>query len=164
MTNKTQIFLSLLSLVSFAFTTLLGANRVLASEQLSCPEQQRLLLNATEGILYPSESDYPFSYFLFPQVSSLPSPQSFAALTGQRSQIVTQVNFDEFFRQRTRFYPGMSQQQILTARRFRVLEATLRSNYRQLTVYRVGQIQINVYIAGVNGCGLTGLQTVSIET
>ncbi|MBW4622381.1 MAG: nuclease A inhibitor family protein [Cyanosarcina radialis HA8281-LM2] len=112
----------------------------IASEKLSCPEQQRLLLNATEGMLYPSESDYPFSYFLFPQLSSLPSPQSFAALTGQSQQSVTQVNFDDFFRQKTRFYPGMSQQQILTARRFRVLEATLRSNYRHLTVYRVGQI------------------------
>ena len=54
--------------------------------------------------------------------------------------------------------------QILAARRYRLLRSTFKSTYKQLTVYRVGEIQIQVYIAGVNNCGLTGLQTISIET
>lgn len=97
----------LLAFIPLTFAPFTGVNRVVALEQLSCPEQQKLLLNTTQEMLYPSESDYPFSYFLFPQISSLPSPQSFAVLTGQSGQTVTQVNFDEFFKQRTRLYPGM---------------------------------------------------------
>lgn len=60
--------------------------------------------------------------------------------------------------------PGMDQMQVLMARRYRLLRSTFKSTYKQLTVYRLGEIQIQVYIAGVNNCGLTGLQTISIET
>ncbi|PSB00833.1 nuclease A inhibitor family protein [Merismopedia glauca] len=138
--------------------------KALAQQTLSCPEQQKLLTQAVEGLQYQSESDYPLSYFRFANVLKLPLPQTFANLTRQFNQPVTQITFDEFFQKVTRIYPGMSQSQFLTARRFKVLESTLRGNYQQLTVYRVGTVEVYIYIAGVNSCGLTGLQTVGIET
>ena len=129
-----------------------------------CEAQRRLLLKASEGLLYPSESDYAFTYFSFPSTSNLPTPQGFQQLTGQTGQPVTQINFDELFNRLTKIEPGMDEMQILAARRYRLLRSTFKSTYKQLTVYRVGEIQIQVYIAGVNNCGLTGLQTISIET
>jgi hypothetical protein len=129
-----------------------------------CEAQRRLLLKASEGLLYPSESDYPFTYFSFPSVSKLPTPQGFLQLTGQIGQPVTQIDFDELFNRLTKIEPGMDELQILAARRYRLLRSTFKSTYKQLTVHRVGEIQVQVYIAGVNNCGLTGLQTISIET
>jgi hypothetical protein len=131
---------------------------------LSCPEQQKLLTQAVDGLQYQSESDYPLSYFRFANLRVLPTPQIFASLTRQFNQPANQISFDEFFQKVSRIYPGMSQSQILTARRFKVLEGVLRANYQQLTVYRVGTVEVYVYITGINSCGLTGLQTVGIET
>ncbi|PSB04938.1 nuclease A inhibitor family protein [Merismopedia glauca] len=131
--------------------------------ELSCPEQQKLLTQAAIGLEYPSESDYPLSYFRFSQIGSFPTASTFAYLVRSREPAI-QINAEEFFQKATRIYPGMSQQQILTAKRFKVLEAALKANYTQLTIYRIGTVEVYIYIAGINSCGLTGLQTVEIET
>lgn len=139
-------------------------SNAISHNDTKCEAQNRLLLKASEGLLHPSESDYPFTYFSFPTVSKLPTAQGFLQLTGQTGQPVTQIDEDELFNRLTRIEPGMDQMQVLMARRYRLLRSTFKSTYKQLTVYRVGEIQIQVYIAGVNNCGLTGLQTISIET
>lgn len=131
--------------------------------ELSCPEQQKLLTQAAIGLDYSSESDYPLSYFRFSQIRSLPAAPSFSYLIRSREPAV-QINAEDFFQKATRIYPGMSQPQILTAKRFKVLEAAFKANYSQLTVYRVGTVEVYIYIAGVNSCGLSGMQTVGIET
>lgn len=131
--------------------------------ELSCPEQQKLLTQAAIGLDYSSESDYPLSYFRFSQIRSFPVASSFSYLIRSREPVV-QINAEDFFRKATRIYSGMSQQQILTAKRFKVLEAAFKANYSQLSVYRVGTVEVYIYIAGINSCGLSGMQTVGIET
>lgn len=147
-----------------ASAQLIANPNAISQSSAKCDAQTRLLLKASEGLLYPSESDYPFTYFSFPSVSKLPTPQGFLQLTGLSGQSVTQIDFERLFDRLARIDPGMDQMQIIAARRYRLLQKTFKSTYKQLTVYRVGEIQIQVYIAGINNCGLTGLQTVSIET
>lgn len=129
-----------------------------------CDAQMKLLLKASEGLLYTSESDYPFSYFSFSNTSKLPTPQQFLQLLKQTEQPIEQVRFDDLFNRLTRIEPGMDKQQIKAAKRYRVLEKIFKSTFTDLTVYRVGTIQIGVYITGVSDCGIGGLQAISIET
>lgn len=154
----------LITFVPVASSVPITNPNTISLQDAKCDAQRRLLLKASEGLLYTSESDYPFTYFSFPSTSNLPTPQGFLQLTGQTGQPVTQMEFDELFNRLTRIESGMDQMQILMARRYRLLRSAFKSTYKQLTVYRVGEIQIQVYIAGVNNCGLTGLQTISIET
>jgi hypothetical protein len=49
--------------------------------------------------------------------------------------------------------------------RFQNLVSVLKQNLSQLQVYRVGNIEIDVYIVGVtDGGGLAGLSTKLVET
>lgn len=129
-----------------------------------CAAQMKLLLKASEGLLYTSESDYPFTYFSFSNTSKLPTPQRFLQLINQTGQPIEQLSFNDLFNRLTRIEPGMDEQQIKAAKRYRVLEKVFRATFKDLTVYRVGTIQIQVYITGINTCGVSGLQTISIET
>lgn len=132
-------------------------------QNLSCQSQQRQLLNASEGLLYPSESNYAFEYFSHTQADSLATPKQFSTLVGKPRNPVTQVDFDEFFNQLiTNLHSSGAEED--TIRRYESLRQVLKNEFKTLTVYRVGQIQVQVYITGVNACGLAGLKTISIET
>lgn len=162
------IALILLVFVSTAFQAKTSSQEIgkptpVSQENPRCEAQKSRLLKASEGLLYPSESDYPFTYFSF-DGSSLPGPEEFLQLTGQTGQPITQVNFDDLFGRLTRIEPGMDPQQIKAAQRFRLLERAFRATFKDLTVYRVGEIQIQIYIIGLSTCGVGGLQTISIET
>jgi Nuclease A inhibitor-like protein len=85
-------------------------------------------------------------------------------LINQTRQPIEQVRFNDLFNRLTKIEPGMDEQQIKAAKRYRVLEKVFKATFTDLTVYRVGMIQVQVYITGVNTCGLSGLQTLSIET
>lgn len=137
---------------------------VMISQGASCNSQQRLLLRTSQGLLYPSESDYPFEYFSSGQQTSLPSSQKFLQLIGQQGQPITQVNFNQFFGHLTTIQPWMDEQQRKDALRYRLLKRTFEQTFTNLTVYRVGRTQIKIYITGINSCGMSGLKTISIET
>lgn len=158
-------FLILLAGQVSAFTPVAYSQQVnlITQNDARCAAQMKLLLKASEGLLYTSESDYPFSYFSFSNASKLPTPQRFLQLIHQTGQPIEQVRFDDLFNRLTRVEPGMDEQQIKAAKRYRVLEKVFKATFKDLTVYRVGTIQIQVYITGVNACGVGGLQTVSIE-
>jgi hypothetical protein len=129
----------------------------------SCQSQQRQLLNASEGLLYPSESNYAFQYFSNSQAYSLTTAKQFSTLVQKPGKQVTQVEFDEFFNQlMTNLRSSGAEEN--TIKRYESLRQVLKSKFKTLTVYRVGQIQVQVYITGVNSCGLAGLKTISIET
>ena len=55
--------------------------KTISLQDAKCDAQRRLLLKASEGLLYTSESDYPFTYFSFPSTSNLPTLQGFLQLT-----------------------------------------------------------------------------------
>ncbi len=137
---------------------------VTARQNSTCQSQRMRLLKASDGLFYSSESDYPFEYFSNYQTSSLPSPQQFTSLIGQSGQQVTQVDFDDFFNQLIRNLHS-SGAEASTLRRYQVLRQVLKNQFTNLRVYRVGKIEVQVYIAGVNSaCGMGGLKTISIET
>ncbi len=159
-------FLILLIGQQYAFTPVAYSQQVnsISQNDARCAAQMKLLLKASEGLLYTSESDYRFTYFSFSNTSKLPTPQQFLQLINQTGQPIKQVKFDDLFNRLTKIEPGMDEQQIKAAKRYRVLEKVFKSTFTNLTIYRVGTIQIQVYITGVNACGISGLQTISIET
>ncbi len=133
-------------------------------QNLNCQAQRRLLSEAGDRLLYPSESDYPFHYFFNRRISSLPSPQEFTKLIKQQEQQVTQVNFDDFFNQSLNNLRS-SGGDAATIRRYQSLRQVFKDKFTKLTIYRVGKTQVKIYIVGVNSsCGMAGFKTISIET
>jgi 7,8-dihydro-6-hydroxymethylpterin-pyrophosphokinase len=109
------------------------------------PDELEILRKASEGLLYPSESDVPFDPVRFATQSDI-----------TRSRPFQEQSLDDFFRE------------LLTtedADRYRALRQTLESLLKNPKVLRMGARTIDVYIIGQTPRGdFAGLHTQSIET
>jgi hypothetical protein len=72
---------------------------------------------------------------------------------------------DDFFAIATQEEDWHDEEERETVKLFQNLVSVLKQNLSQLQVYRVGNIEIDVYIVGVtDGGGLAGLSTKLVET
>jgi hypothetical protein len=98
-----------------------------------------LLTEAVNGLLYMSESDYPFSVFLW----HLPEPLTIQAVLTE---------------------PLINPAQA-TAERYQHLKSLLTKHLENLQVFRLGKVEVNIYIVGKTASSSqVGLSTKSIET
>ncbi len=111
----------------------------------------RALKSASEGLLYPSESDEPFVMYVNPTREDvlptiLPHP-------GDR---VTETTVSEFFAELIAGEDGS---------RFEQLQRVIESRLIAPRVFRIGEVTVDVYIVGrTPSGGWMGLHTVSVET
>lgn len=150
-----------------------SADVVTSSDSVRVPLksiQSGLLQVASWGLLYTSESDYPFVYFrrtgLNRPTTTALSVAEFKQLLGiAPSTVVEVISLDTFFaRHIERVDPADDVAQALVPRYVNLRE-TLRTRLAQVVVYRVGTIAIDCYIVGFDVSGnLEGLTTISIET
>ena len=124
----------------------------------------RLALEAaSRGLLYTSESDYPYDYVSLPAAPvarTLTSAQFLAALGRPADTAIELRTLDRVFSHLVN--PDVTG---ADAPRFAALERTIRQRLTYVQVFAVGTIQVHLYIVGRDRCGtLVGLHTVSIET
>jgi hypothetical protein len=125
------------------------------------------LKNAANGLLMPSESDYPFEPFVWSgQAQEALSPEKLLQLTNHpiNSPIET-VDLDYLFRNVAEEKEWHDEVQKKDVPKFKSLLETLKSNLDDIKVYRIGTISIDVYIVGRTKEGdLAGVATKVIET
>jgi hypothetical protein len=123
------------------------------------------LKRATEGLLMMSESDYPFEVLSISLQENL-TPEYLRRLAGKSGdEPVEEKDLDDFFRNSISEPEWKNESQIATARQFQGLVRLLKSELFETTVYRVGEIDIAVFILGKSPCGnWIGLSTRVIET
>lgn len=113
-----------------------------------------LLKQASEGLLYPSESDEPFEAFMWNSTGA-DAAKEVAARVPKGAKIQEQ-SLDAFFAEL---------EQGDGADRFVKLRHVLESSLKEAKVYRVGEVEVDVYILGKLGPRQwAGIRTKSIET
>ena len=81
------------------------------------------------------------------------------------STVTEQRSFAELFDDLTTVFDPADPAAVEAAERYKALRTVLETNLTDLTVIRIGEIAIDVYIVGVSSCGeLVALKTVSVET
>lgn len=123
------------------------------------------LQKASEGLLFPSETDAPFEVVSWPAQAEL-TPTKLLQLTGHPPDApVEQQTVDDFFAVATAEEDWHDLDERETAKRFQNLVGILKQNLSQLQVYRVGSTDIDAYIVGVtDGGDWTGLSAKLVET
>jgi hypothetical protein len=125
------------------------------------------LASAVDGLLFMSESDRPFEvYEAAGEGKTALTPARLLTLLGKPSDtpVVVRSIHDELA-WATRDDPSMTPEEKATAERYRKLEALLESSLTDAQVYRVGTIEVHLYLVGRTRCGdLSGVTTVAIET
>jgi hypothetical protein len=126
-----------------------------------------ILQKASEGLLMPSESEYPFEPFVWSgQVEEPLVPKKLLELTAYPQDLpVETVAVDYLFRHLAQHQDWHDEQQKEDVQKYQQLVEVLKNNLSDLQVYRVGERNIDVYIIGKTQTGdLAGLATKVVET
>jgi len=123
------------------------------------------LTEATQGLLYMSESDYPLEAIRWDGSEQL-TPEYLRNVVGADSSAkVEESNLDEFFRVPAAEQEWKGEEQLAEARKYRRLRQLLEENLTGIRVCRVGEINIGVYVVGMSAEGnWLGISTRVVET
>ena len=122
------------------------------------------LSQAAEGLLWLSESDYPFETVGIENVDNIKS--KLLELTKCNSETTIEVKeLDEFFDRVTEEKDWYNSEEMAECKRYQALVNLLETHLSDIKVYRIGSCEIKVYILGKTESGaIAGLSTISVET
>lgn len=123
------------------------------------------LKQASEGLLFPSETDAPFEVINW-QVQGELTPTKLLQLTEHPPDApVEMLAVDDFFAIATQEEDWHDEEERETVKGFQNLASVLKQNLSNIQVFRVGSIEIDAYIVGVTPSGdWMGLSTQLVET
>ncbi len=121
---------------------------------------------AAAGLMYQSESDEPFEAFEWLGDGEQISTDRLLELTcSPLGTPIVETSFEDFFDGLTKEQSWFGEEERNTAEQFSKLKATIEDNLSRVRVFRLGEVQVAVYIVGITRSGnWAGLKTLSIET
>lgn len=122
------------------------------------------LTQVSESLLMSSESDYPFKVFCWKDQADLTTEKLLELTDHSQETPIEIVELDYLFRNVAQEKEWHDEDQKINVSRFQALVKTLKENLGDIKVYRVGTINIDVYIVGKAEGNLTGLSTKLVET
>jgi hypothetical protein len=121
------------------------------------------LTQASQGLLMPSESEYLFEIFTWKNVEL--TAEKILELTNYPPEtLIEEVELDYFFRNVATEKDWHDKIQKENVAKFQNLVQVIKDNLAEIRVYRIGTIEVNVYIVGKTNDGVAGLATKVIET
>ncbi|MEH2462923.1 nuclease A inhibitor family protein [Nostoc sp.] len=122
------------------------------------------LKEASTGLLMISESDYPFEVVQW-EGAAPATQEKILQLTGSQDLPIEVVDLDYLFRNCAFEQEWHNELQKKDVQKFQTLVQTLKDNLSDISVYRVGKINIDAYIIGQTKDGdLAGVVTKLVET
>jgi hypothetical protein len=123
------------------------------------------LKQASKGLFFLSETDAPFEVIHWSAQGEL-TPAKLLQLTNHPPDApLKMLAVDDFFAIATQEEDWHDEEERETVKLFQNLVSVLKQNLSQLQVFRVGSINIDVYIVGVTpSSDWTGLSTKLVET
>jgi hypothetical protein len=122
------------------------------------------LRQATADLLWMSESDYPFEVVTWERGIELNPKALFPELESDEIPIET-VTLTDFFAPAIAIEDWYEAEELAQVDRYKELLHAIESNLTEVQVFRLGEIEIDVYIVGKTPDGeLVGLKTQVVET
>lgn len=123
------------------------------------------LEKAIKGLNYISETDAGFSVYIGNKAETSESKSLLMQIKADMDTPTEERVFDEFFERLTTFQDWFDGERIEMTKNYRKLKKLLEDNLRDIKVFKFGEIQIDVYIVGLDSeNNLMGVKTEAIET
>jgi hypothetical protein len=123
------------------------------------------LKKASEGLLFPSETDAPFESFEWPGETGKPDKARVLELAGRPANAAVKTkSLDAFFKDATQEQDWQDEEEKAEVQRFKQLVQTLKESLADVKVFQVGRGESDVYIVGRTDSGWAGLKTKVAET
>ena len=129
-------------------------------------EVLQTLTAATNDLLYTSETDSPFGVVHWTNRTTIRSSSDLLSLIGNSSGLrVEDVGLEEFFHDLTQDQEWHDADGKKTVEKFRSLLTVLKEYLTDLKVFKVGEVEIDIYIVGRTADGdWAGVMTTAVET
>lgn len=123
------------------------------------------LEQAIDGLLYPSESDAPLQVFVWPEGTPFSLKALRTHIATSKKTPIQKVDLDTFFRPVTTPQDWFGEAEQERMEKFTALLTLLKAELSDITVYKVGKIDIDVYVLGHTSAGeYLGITTKVVET
>ena len=127
------------------------------------------LAKSCKGLVYMSETDAEFTIFNGKKTDNLTKETFLTEISGSPVVAVNanieEQNFEQFFLRLTTIKDWFGEIEKQKAKRFAELQNLLKSNLKNLKVFRIGKIRFDIYIVGTNAeNNIIGLKTNAVET
>jgi prolyl-tRNA synthetase len=125
----------------------------------------KLIKEATKGLYYMSETDEEVEAFFGGKIENF-TKEAFLKIIGRdATEPIEERDFEQFFERLIKIQDWYGEQEIETAKRYKQLQKILKENLRDLKVYRIGRIEIDIYVIGIDSQNnLMGIKTKAVET
>lgn len=122
------------------------------------------LRQATDDLLYPSESDASFEVVHWPDHKAAPTAAELAKVLG-RADEAEELTIDEFFESLVEEDDSQDDEEKAIVQRFRDLKKIIEQELKNAKVFRFGSVEVTIFIVGCAKEGdWIGLKTSSVET
>lgn len=125
----------------------------------------KLLKKITDRLFYTSETDAEILPFIGKKAQAVTSQEIMVQTETKGNSPIEERNFAEFFARLTEIQDWFGDEEKATAQKFADLKNLLEKNLKDLKVFKIGKIQVDIYAVGLDAESvLTGIQTKAVET
>jgi hypothetical protein len=126
----------------------------------------RTIQTAIHGLLYTSETDSPFTLMHWRSSEPTLTSAVFLKLIDESPGAqVEEIGLEEFFRGLTQDQDWHDEVAKQFVQKYRNLLIVLKQNLAELKVFRIGKVQIDIYVVGREANGdWAGIKTTAVET
>lgn len=123
------------------------------------------LQQVTEGLLWPSETDAAFEVVIWPDLDQITTESLRDRLHLNPETPILIQDFYDFFQPVTQEQAWHNAEERAERERYQALVEFLSDNLSNLQVFRIGEVEINIYILGYTTHNqVMGLYTQAVET
>lgn len=120
---------------------------------------------AVKDLYYISETDALIQPFIGKQAKTVSKQEILSQTKKAADSIIEEKDFAEFFARLTEIQDWFGDEEKEIAQKFVQLKELLEKNLRVLKVFRIGEIQFDVYVVGLDAeNNLLGIETKAVET
>lgn len=125
-----------------------------------------MLRDAVNGLLYMSESNEPFDVVYWKGDCTPLDAGRVLKLAGHPPDTpIAVVPLDDFFKDLTQDQDWFGEEEKVDAQRYRKLLDVIKSRLTDAKVYRIGEVNVEIYIVGQTpGGDWAGVKTLAVET
>ena len=120
---------------------------------------------AVENLYYLSETDAEIFPFTGGKAEAVTKQEILSQTESAADAPIEERDFTQFFERLTAIQDWFGDEETETANKYGHLRELLKNNLRDLKVFKIGKIQINIYVVGLAAeNNLMGIKTKAVET
>jgi len=125
----------------------------------------RQIKEAAQGLYYISETDAEILPFNGGEVKAVTKEEILSQTKSGTNLLVEERDFADFFTRLTEIQDWFGDEEKETAQKFVRLKELLEKNLKDLKVFKIGRIQLDIYVVGLDAeSKLVGIKTKAVET